>query len=113
VLGAVILANVKLIVIYPNPTNVDVFEKTYHNEHVPLAVAKLVGKTKIVATKVLSSPQGKPASYRVAEIYFPSMEALEACASSEGGKETIAHAVKISSGGPPTFLVAEEETFTF
>jgi hypothetical protein len=41
------------------------------------------------------------------------MQALEACAASEGGKETLAHAVKISSGGPPIFLVAEEETFTF
>jgi len=30
-----------------------------------------------------------------------------------GGKEALAHAVKISSGGPPIFLVAEEETFTF
>jgi len=29
------------------------------------------------------------------------------------GKETIAHAVRISSGGPPIFLIAEEETFTF
>jgi hypothetical protein len=41
------------------------------------------------------------------------MQALEACAASEGGKEALAHAVKISSGGTPIFLVAEEETFTF
>jgi hypothetical protein len=27
--------------------------------------------------------------------------------------ETLAHAAKISSGGPPIFLVAEEETFDF
>ncbi|HEY7544237.1 MAG TPA: ethyl tert-butyl ether degradation protein EthD, partial [Blastocatellia bacterium] len=32
---------------------------------------------------------------------------------SEGGKETLAHAVSISSGGSPIFLVAEEETFNF
>jgi hypothetical protein len=43
-------------------------------------VAKLSGKTKIVATKILGSPQGAPAFYRVAEIYFPSMSALESCA---------------------------------
>jgi hypothetical protein len=41
------------------------------------------------------------------------MQALEECAASTGGKEVLAHAVKISSGGPPIFLVAEEETFTF
>jgi uncharacterized protein (TIGR02118 family) len=107
------LGNVKLIVVYPRPTNVGAFEKVYQNEHVPLAVAKLVGKTKMVATKVLGSPQGTPPFYRIAEVYFPSMEALEACAASDGGKEALAHAVKISSGGPPIFLVAEEETFTF
>jgi uncharacterized protein (TIGR02118 family) len=105
--------DVKLVVIYPQPTNVDVFEKVYQEEHVPLAVAKLGGKTKIVATRILGSPQGTPRFYRVAEVYFPSLQALEACAASEGGREALAHAVKISSGGPPIFLVAEEETFTF
>jgi hypothetical protein len=41
------------------------------------------------------------------------MQALEACAASEGGKLTIAHALSISSGGTPTILIAEEETFVF
>ena len=107
------MANVKLVVMYPRPTYIDAFEKVYQNEHVPLAVAKLEGKTKIVATKVLASPQGTPAFYRIVEVHFPSMAALEACAASDGGKQTLAHAVSISSGGPPIFLVAEEEIFTF
>jgi uncharacterized protein (TIGR02118 family) len=106
------MADVKLVVIYPRPKGVDVFEKVYQEEHVPLAVAKLSGKTKIVATKILGSTQGAPPFYRIAEVHFPSMQALEACAASEGGKEVLAHAVKISSGGPPMFLVAEEEAFT-
>ncbi len=107
------MADVKLVVIYPHSQDVDVFEKVYQQEHVPLAVAKLSGKTKIVGTKVVGSPQGIPPFYRIAEVHFPSMQALEACAASEGGKEVLAHAVKISSGGPPIFLIAEEETFTF
>ena len=107
------MADAKLMVIYPHPKDADVFEKVYRLEHVPLAVAKLSGKTKIVATKVLGSPQGIPPFYRIAEVHFPSMQALEACAASEGGKEVLAHAVKLSSGGPPIFLVAEEETVTF
>jgi uncharacterized protein (TIGR02118 family) len=107
------LGNVKLVVMYPRPKEVDAFEKVYQNEHVPLAVAKLAGKTKIVATKIVGSPQGTPPFYRIAEVYFSSMQALEACAATEGGKEALAHAVKISSGGPPIFLVAEEETYTF
>jgi uncharacterized protein (TIGR02118 family) len=107
------MAEVKLVVIYPRPKDVDAFEKVYQDEHVPLAVAKLGGKTKIVATKILRSPQGNPPFYRVAEVYFPSMQALEACAASEGGQEALAHAVKISSGAAPIFVVAEEETITF
>jgi uncharacterized protein (TIGR02118 family) len=107
------MPDVKLVVIYPRPTDIAAFEKVYTNEHVPLAVAKLGGKTKIVATKIVGSPQGLPPFYRIAEVYFPSMQALEACAASDGGKEALAHAVKISTGGPPIFLVAEEEIFTF
>jgi hypothetical protein len=41
----------KLIVIYPRPQNIEAFAKIYLEEHVPLAVAELIGKTKIVATK--------------------------------------------------------------
>src|ERR1700693_4351527 len=103
----------KLTVIYPHPKDVDAFEHIYQTEHVPLAVVRLAGKTKMVASKVLASPQGTPPFYRIAEIYFPSMQALEAFAASDGCKEALAHAVKISSGGPPIILVAEEETFDF
>jgi len=104
---------VKLVVLYPLPKDVQAFETVYNRDHVPMAGEKLAGKTKIVATKMLGSPQGTPAFHRIAEIHFPSMDALQACAASEGGKQTIAHAVSISSGGAPTFLVAEEETFVF
>ncbi len=107
------MGDVKLVVIYPQPKDIDAFEKVYRNEHVPLAVAKLGGKTKIVATKILGSPQGTPPFYRIAEVYFPSMQVLEECTASDGGKEALVHAVKISSGGTPIFLIAEEETFTF
>ena len=103
----------KIVVMYPPPKDVEAFEDVYNNEHVPMAVDKMLGKTKIVATKVIGSPLGPPAFHRIAEVYFPSMQALEACAASEGGKLTIAHALSISSGGTPTILIAEEETFVF
>lgn len=103
----------KLIVAYPQPLDLEAFEKVYVEEHVPLAIAKLEGKTKIVATKILASPQGTPPFYRIAEVYFPSMKALEKCAASAGGKEALDHAAKISTGGAPVIMIAEEETFTF
>lgn len=79
-----------------------------------MAVDKLAGKTKIVATKVRSSAEGGPLPFhRIAEIHFSSMSALHKCAASEGAKETFANAVSISTGGPPIFIVAEENTFLF
>jgi uncharacterized protein (TIGR02118 family) len=103
---------VKLVVIYARPKHIEAFEKVYNDEHVPMAVEKLVGKTKIVATRVLGSPQGTPAFHRIAEIHFPTIESLEACAGSEVGQQTIANAVSLPEEAP-TFLVAEEHTFEF
>ena len=111
--GRQYMTTAKLIVAYPQPTNVEAFEKPYLEEHVPLAIRNLDGMTKIVATKVMASPQGAPPFHRVAEVHFPSMQALEHCAGSEGGKATLANAMKISSGGPPVIMIAEEETFNF
>ena len=107
------MGNVRLIVIYPCPKDLESFERVYKTEHVPMAVEKLGGKTKLVASKIVGSPQGTPPFHRIAEIHFPSMEALQACAASDGGKQTLANAVAISSGGAPIFLVAEEEVFVF
>jgi hypothetical protein len=45
--------------------------------------------------------------HRVAEVYFPSMQALEACLHATGGQETLEHAVEISTGGTLVFLTAE------
>ena len=79
------MAGVKFVVIYPRPTDVEAFEKVYRDEHIPMAVEKLVGKTKIVATKIMDSPQGTLTFYRIAEIYFPSLEALKTCAALGSG----------------------------
>jgi len=104
----------KLIVMYPTPTDVAVFEHRYEYEHVPMAVDKLAGKIRFDANLVISAPGKDQAPYhRIAEVYFPSMRDLEDCLSSPGGQETAAHAVEISSGGDPLFLIAEVETFEF
>jgi uncharacterized protein (TIGR02118 family) len=104
----------KFIVMYPMPTDLETFERLYAQEHVPMAVEKLAGKTRFVASLITSAPGQEKAPYhRIAEVYFPSMQALEDCLSSPGGQETAGHAVKISSGGAPVFLTAEVESFDF
>ena len=99
--------------IYQRPADIDAFDKVYSEERVPMAVEKLAGKTKIVATKIIGSPQGVAPFHVIAEVHFPSLEALQTCAASEGGKETLGHAVSISSGGSPIFLIAEEQVYDF
>lgn len=74
------MAGVNLRVMYPPPKDVPTFERLYQDEHVPMVVKKRAGKTKLVATRVQGSPQGKPACYRIAEVHFPSLEARQACA---------------------------------
>jgi uncharacterized protein (TIGR02118 family) len=102
------------MVIYPRPTDVEAFEKVYVEEHIPLAMQKIKGPRKFVATKVLSTPDGStPPFYRIAEFYFSSMQELQECAASAGTQEAAAHAFSISTGGPPLILVAEQETTTF
>ena len=72
------------------------------------------GLTRFVASKVVGTPHGSPAPfYRIAELHFPSMEALQAAAASPSAQKAVAHAVSISTGGKPIVLVAEEDTKTF
>lgn len=105
------MAEVKFVVAYPRPRDVDGFEHAYLNEHLPIARANLRGATRIVLAKIVGSADGSvPPFHRIAEIYFPSIEALQACAATEGAKKTVAHAISISNGGPPLFMIAEFET---
>ena len=109
------MAGAKLVVLYPYPQDVDVFERAYTEEHVPMVNENTMkGITKFVATKVVGTADGSaPPFYRIAELHFPSLEALQASASSMSAQKVVAHAVSISSGGKPLVLIAEEETTNF
>jgi uncharacterized protein (TIGR02118 family) len=104
---------VKVVVIYPRPQDEQAFERVYTEQHIPLVEQKLKGITRLVLTKVTGSPQGKVSAYCIAEAYFPSMDELNKCIESDGGKEVIAHAQEISTGGAPLFLICEEEAFVY
>jgi len=104
---------VKIIVIYPRPQDEQAFEKAYTDQHVPLFQQKFKGITRLVLTKITGSPQGKVSAYRMVEVYFPSMQDLNANIESDAGKEVFAHAQTISTGGPPLILICEEESFVF
>ena len=109
------MAGAKLIVLYPAPRDVAAFERAYTQDHAPLVTPQNFGGIKkFVASKVVGTADGSPAPfYRIAELHFPSMEALQAAAASPSAQKAVAHAVSISTGGKPIILVAEEDTKTF
>jgi len=109
------MAGTKLVVLYPVPRDVNAFERAYTQDHVPMVTAQnFKGITKFVAAKVVGTADGSPAPFhRIAELHFPSIEALQAAAASSVALQAVSHAVSISTGGKPVFLVAEEETKNF
>ena len=44
----------------------------------------------------------------MSDVSFPTLDALKACAASEDGKEALAHASSISSGGAPMLVVVTD-----
>jgi uncharacterized protein (TIGR02118 family) len=107
------MATAKLVLIFPRPQDEAAFEQVYRDVHVPMVEGKLKGLNRFVATRIVSSPLGQTRTYRIAEVHFSNLKALDACMQSEGCKEMLEHAKSISSGGPPIVLVCEEESFLF
>lgn len=110
------MAVAKVVVLYPTPKDVAAFERVYAHEHAPMVTpANFPGITRFVASKIVGTPDGSPPPFfRMAEVCFPSMQALQAAAGSATAQPVVAHAVSISTGGMPVFLVVEEEeTKTF
>jgi uncharacterized protein (TIGR02118 family) len=99
----------KLIVLYPPPTDAATFERRYRAEHSPMVLRNVPGLKKFVAAQVVGVPSGTAPYSRVAELYFDSMDALQGAMASPGGQTTVAHAMEISTGGPPVVLIAEDD----
>lgn len=104
------MSNAKLVVLYPQPTDRDSFEKAYAEEHIPLMQEKMKGM-KAVVTKMLGTPAGPAPHFYMAEIYAPTIDAIKAFLGSLDGQEVAANATRISTGGPPTIIFAEDDTY--
>jgi uncharacterized protein (TIGR02118 family) len=109
------MAGAKIVVLYPAPKDVNAFERAYIHDHAPMVTPQnFKGLTTFVASKIVATPDGSPPPFhRIAELHFPSLAALQTAAASASAQQAVAHAVSISSGGKPVFLVAEEETTNF
>ena len=105
--------SVKLVVLYPYPKDQENFEKAYTSEHIPLVAKSLTRLTKAAYTRVLMAPSGASPFCGIAELYYPSLEALQADFSTPEAQVLNSHAASISTGGLPVTLVCEEETVAF
>ena len=52
-------------------------------------------------------------AYRLAEIHFTTLDDLTKAMESEGGKQVLEHAAKMSTGGKPIQLICDEESFVY
>lgn len=94
-----------LLVLYPTPTDVAAFERAYREEHLPYAAPRLTGATGVASRKIVG-PQSPPPFHFVSDVTFPDLETLQQCAKSAGGREALANAASISTGGQPLILGA-------
>jgi uncharacterized protein (TIGR02118 family) len=97
-----------LLILYPKPKDEAAFDRAYREEHLPFAGPKLTGALGVETKRVVGPAFAPPPYHLMSDVSFPSIEALKACAASSGGKEALAHATSISTGGAPMVMVVTE-----
>ena len=89
----------KVTVLYGHPKSSDEFEKYYESNHLPIA-SKMKGVDRLELTRFVSAPDGgKPAYYRMAELYFVTQDQMEQSLDSEEGQATVADLKNFATGG--------------
>src|SRR5437867_1244450 len=76
---------VKLIALYRTPSDVEQFDKHYTDIHIPL-IRKTPGLRKIELTRITGAPIGESKYHLMAEMYYDSLEAMNAANASPEGK---------------------------
>ncbi|MGH7580292.1 MAG: EthD family reductase [Gemmatimonadales bacterium] len=97
-------------VIYKQPKDTAAFEKYYAESHVPLVGANQqeIGFTRAELTRFESNLDGSPpALYRQAELYFPSMDALEKGTATAGFKKVAGDLPNFATGGLDGLIAME------
>jgi uncharacterized protein (TIGR02118 family) len=97
-------------VIYKAPKDTAAFEKYYSETHVPLVVANQpeIGFTRAELTRFNTNLDGsKPARYRQAELYFPSLEAAKKGIATPGFKKVADDLDNFASGGLDALIGTE------
>jgi uncharacterized protein (TIGR02118 family) len=102
-------------VLYNTPKDTAAFEKYYRETHLPLVSSNQqeIGFTRADLTRFSSNLDGsKPAYYRQAELYFPSMEAAKQGLATPGIKKVADDLTNFASGGLTGLLAVETSDAT-
>lgn len=103
-------AGISLVVLYPQPKDVEKFEAEY-TKHLALLDEKagISDDAKpYTVTKFLPGPEGAaPDFYQMFKMSFESMEAFGQTMSTPGMQEVAADSKRISTGGTPLVLVGQ------
>ena len=78
---------VKLIALYRKPADPEEFDKHYDEVHTPL-VKKMPGLRKLEITRISGAPIGETKYHLMCEMYFDSVDSLNAANASPEGKAT-------------------------
>jgi len=99
----------KVTVLYGHPTSSEEFEKYYKDTHLPL-VAKMEGMARSELTKFIDGPDGgKPAFYRMAELYFATEKQMDETMGSPEGQAAVADISQFATGGVTVVVGSTQE----
>ena len=97
---------VKMVVLYGHPADAAAFEDYYATTHVPLA-EKIPDVRRFESGRVMPAQDGSaPPYHRVAELWFDSVESLQAATDTPEGQATVDDLPKFATGGV-TLLVTD------
>jgi uncharacterized protein (TIGR02118 family) len=102
-------------VIYNTPKDTAAFEKYYREVHLPLVSSNQqeIGFTRADLTRFPSNIDGsKPAYYRQAELYFPSLDAAKKGMATPGFKKVADDLANFASGGLNALVAVETSPAT-
>ncbi|MAN85378.1 MAG: ethyl tert-butyl ether degradation protein EthD [Algoriphagus sp.] len=89
---------VKIVIVYGHPKDAEEFEKYYSDTHMHLA--RKISCQRLETCKFIGTPDGKkPSNYRMAELYFSTMEDLQTAMASDEGKEAVQDIPNFATGG--------------
>ena len=94
----------KLTVLYGHPTDAVAFEEYYANKHAPL-VEQIPNLRQFEAGKIIATPDGsEPPYYRIADLYFESVEQLQSGMGSSEGQAAAEDIQNFATGGATLFI---------